>query len=147
MSRSPAGSRWSMLAYCLFVCACLLLGCLFNRSLRAETQLGPNGTRREQKAQARLKGLCRPNMPKHPDKHAGQLVIWKYKEKPIWKYEMKEKKTTATPNKSSWTILMSALSRELTGFFNPNSNLNRHWDYGLYAVTARLKFRYYTLML
>ena len=43
---------------CLFVC-------LFNRSLRVETHLGPDGTRPEQNAQARLKSLY---------KHAGQLV-------------------------------------------------------------------------
>ena len=39
--------------------------CLFNRLLRAETHLGPDGTRLEQNAQARLKSLY---------KHAGQLV-------------------------------------------------------------------------
>ena len=39
--------------------------CLFNRSLRMETHLGPDGSRLEQSAQARLKSLC---------KHAGQLV-------------------------------------------------------------------------
>ena len=39
--------------------------CLFNRSLRAETHLGPDGTRLKQNAQARLKSLY---------KHAGQLV-------------------------------------------------------------------------
>ena len=38
---------------------------MFNRSLRAETHLGPGGTRLEQNAQARLKSLY---------KHAGQLV-------------------------------------------------------------------------
>ena len=38
---------------------------LFNRSLRANTHLGPDGTRLEQNAQARLKRLC---------KHAGQLL-------------------------------------------------------------------------
>ena len=43
-----------------------LFVCLFNNwSLRAETQLGPGGTRLEQNAQARLKSLY---------KHAGQLV-------------------------------------------------------------------------
>ena len=36
-----------------------------NQSLRAEAHLGPNGTRLEQNAQARLKSLY---------KHAGQLV-------------------------------------------------------------------------
>ena len=46
----------------LFVC---LFVCLFNRSLRAETHLGPDGTGLEQNAQARLKSL---------HKHAGQLV-------------------------------------------------------------------------
>ena len=40
--------------------------CLFNRSLRAETHLGPDGTRLKQDAQARLKSLY---------KHAGQLVF------------------------------------------------------------------------
>ena len=45
-----------------FVC---LFVCLFNRSLRAETHLGPDGTRLEQNAQAMLKSLY---------KHAGQLV-------------------------------------------------------------------------
>ena len=40
--------------------------CLFNQSLRAETHLGPDGTRLEQSAQARLKSLY---------KHAGQLVM------------------------------------------------------------------------
>ena len=44
--------------YCLFVC-------LFNRSLRAETHLGPDGTRLKQNAQTRLKSQY---------KHAGQLV-------------------------------------------------------------------------
>ena len=38
---------------------------MFNRSLRAETHLGPDGTRLKQHAQARLKSL---------HKHAGQLV-------------------------------------------------------------------------
>ena len=32
----------------------LLFVCLFNRSLRAETHLGPDGPRLEQNAQARL---------------------------------------------------------------------------------------------
>ena len=39
--------------------------CLFNRSLRVETHLGPDGTRLEQNAQTRLKSLY---------KHGGQLV-------------------------------------------------------------------------
>ena len=39
--------------------------CLFNRSLRTETHLGPDGTRLKQNAQAKLKSLY---------KHAGQLV-------------------------------------------------------------------------
>ena len=47
-----------MLIFGLFVC-------LFNRSLRAETHLGPDGTRLEQNTQARRKSLY---------KHAGQLV-------------------------------------------------------------------------
>ena len=47
--------------HCLFVC-------LFNQSLRAETHLGPDGTRPERNAQARLKSLY---------KHAGQLVYEK----------------------------------------------------------------------
>ena len=42
-----------------------LFVCLFNRSLRTETHLGPDGTRLKQNAQARLKSLY---------KHAGQLV-------------------------------------------------------------------------
>ena len=46
----------------LFVC---LFVCLFNRLLRAETHLGPDGTRLKQNAQARLQSLY---------KHAGQLV-------------------------------------------------------------------------
>ena len=39
--------------------------CLFSRSLRAETHLGPDGTRLKQYAQAILESLY---------KHAGQLV-------------------------------------------------------------------------
>ena len=48
--------------------ALALFVCLFNqslRSLRAETHLGPDGTRPEQNVLARLKSLY---------KHAGQLV-------------------------------------------------------------------------
>ena len=48
------------------VTVCLFVGlfvCLFNRSLRAETHLGPDGTKLEQNAQARLESLF---------KHAGQ---------------------------------------------------------------------------
>ena len=48
--------------YSVFVC---LFVCLFNRSLRVATYLGPDGTRLEQNAQGRLKGLY---------KHAGKLV-------------------------------------------------------------------------
>ena len=33
------------------------LACKFNRSLRAETRLGPDGTRLKQNAQAKLKSL------------------------------------------------------------------------------------------
>ena len=73
---------------------------LFNRSLRAETHLGPDGTRLKQNAQAKLKA------------YISMLAIglWKSKEREtqIWKHEMKEKKTMATPNKSSWTLLISA---------------------------------------
>ena len=47
---------------CVFVC---LFVCLFNRSLSAETHLGPDETRLKQNAQARLKSLY---------KVAGQLV-------------------------------------------------------------------------
>ena len=42
-----------------------LFVCLFNRSLRAETNLGPDGTRPERNVQARLKSLY---------KHAGELI-------------------------------------------------------------------------
>ena len=45
-------------------------GLLFNRLLHAETHLGPDGTRLEQNAQARLKSLY---------KHAGQLVYGNWK--------------------------------------------------------------------
>ena len=45
-------------------CNCLFVS-MFNWSLRAETHLGPDGTRLEQNAQARLKSLY---------KLAGQLV-------------------------------------------------------------------------
>ena len=51
--------------------ACLFV-CLFNRSLRAETHLGPDGTRLKQNAQARLKRVY---------KHAGQLVYEDIKKK------------------------------------------------------------------
>ena len=90
----------------LFVC---LFVYLFNRSLRVETHLGPDGTRLKQNAQARLKSLY---------KHAGQLVYRNVKrEKQIWRYEMKGKKTMATPNKSSWTILISAFGTRERRFF------------------------------
>ena len=46
-------------------CQVCLFVCLFNRLLRAEKHLGPDGTRLKQNAQARLKSLY---------KHAGQLV-------------------------------------------------------------------------
>ena len=84
--------------------------CLFDRSCRAEAHLGPDETRLEQNAQTRLKkGLC---------KHAGQLFYENVKrEKQIWRYEIKEKKTMATPNKSSWTILMSAFGTRERIFF------------------------------
>ena len=66
---------------------------LFNRSLRAETHLGRDGTRLKQNAQARLKA------------YISMLTNWsmeikREREKQIWKHEMKEKKTMATPNKS-----------------------------------------------
>ena len=68
--------------------------CLFNWLLHAETHLGLDGTRLEQNAQAMLKSLY---------KHAGHLVVYRNvkREKQIWRYMyyMKEKKTTATPNK------------------------------------------------
>ena len=55
---------------------------MFNWSLRADTHLGPDGTRLKQNAQARLKILY---------KHAGQLVYGNVKrEKQIWRHEMKE---------------------------------------------------------
>ena len=38
-------------------------------------------------------------------------------EKQIWRYRMKEKKTMATPNKSSWTILISAFGTRERRFF------------------------------
>ena len=41
--------------------------------------------------------------------------IYVKREKQIWRYEMKEKKTMATLNKSSWTILISAFG---TSFVN-----------------------------
>ena len=66
---------------------------MFKRSLRAETHLGPDGTRLEQNAQARLKSLY---------KHAGHHWSMKIKEKRKRfedTYEMKVKKTMATPNK------------------------------------------------
>ena len=44
----------------LSILICLFI-CLFNRSLRAETHLGPDGTRLEQNAQVRLKSLGWPN--------------------------------------------------------------------------------------
>ena len=52
-------NKWSKSQIHLFVV------CLFNRSLPAETHLGPDGTRPERNAQTRLKSLYR---------HAGQLV-------------------------------------------------------------------------
>ena len=58
-----------------------------------ETHLGPDGTRLKRNAQARLKSLY---------KHAGQLVYYGKRERNRFEdKEMKEKKTTATPNKSS----------------------------------------------
>ena len=54
------------------------------------------------------------------------LAEWSLKierKKRIWSQEIKEKKTTATPNKSSWTILLSAFGHEKGGF---SSNLNCH---------------------
>ena len=51
--------------YLCFGLWCVSFVCLFNRSLRAEIHLGPDGTRPEQNAQSRLKSLY---------KHAGQLV-------------------------------------------------------------------------
>ena len=80
---------------CLFVC---LFVCLTGRSVRRHTWvlMGPDSNKM---LQARLKRLY---------KHAGQLVYGNVREREqIWRQEMKEKKTTATPNKSSWTILMS----------------------------------------
>ena len=91
----------------MFVC---LFVCLFNRLLRAETHLGADGTRLKQNAQARPKSLY---------KHAGQLV---YENIKIWRYEMKEKRTTATPNKSSWTILLSAFCDKRKEILYPISN-------------------------
>ena len=52
---------YGLFFWCLEVC---LFVCLFNRLLRAETHLGPDGTRLKRNAQARLQSL----------KHAGQLV-------------------------------------------------------------------------
>ena len=77
---------------CLFIC-------LTSRSVRRQTWvLTPDGTRLEQNAQARLKSLY---------KHAGQLVYGYVKrEKQTWRYEMKEKKTMATPNKSFQTNVL-----------------------------------------
>ena len=53
-SEEEDGSLWRSLSP--IVCATDYV-CLFNRSLRAETHLGPDGTRLEQNAQARLKSL------------------------------------------------------------------------------------------
>ena len=87
---------------------CVLFVCLSGRYVR-ETHLDPDRTRLKQNSRARLKSLY---------KHAGQLVYGNVKrENQIWRYkEMKEKKTTATPNKSSWTILMSAFGTRERSF-------------------------------
>ncbi len=82
-------SCFIMFVICLFVC-------LFTRSLRSETHLDPDGTRLEQNAhaQARLYTLYQP---------CGHRNI---RQKRI---KVKEKrKTMATHNKSSQTILLSA---------------------------------------
>ena len=70
---------------CLFVC---LFVCLFNRSLRAETHLGPDGTRPEQNAQARLKSLY---------KHAGQLVYENVKRETDLIEDMRRRKRRPRP--------------------------------------------------
>ena len=70
-----------------FVC---LFVCLFNRSLRTETHLGPDGTRLKRNVQARLKSLykaCWPiglgNVKRETDlkirdegKEGGGVMIW-----------------------------------------------------------------------
>ena len=64
-----------------------LFVCLFNRSLRAETHLGPYGTRPERNAQARLKSLF---------KHAGQLVYENVKTETDLKIRDEGKLTSGT---------------------------------------------------
>ena len=91
--------------------------CLFNRLLRAETHLGPDGTRLKQNAQARLKSLY---------KHAGRLV-YENVEKLRNRYEdirwRKRRPCTASPNKSSWTILLSAFGTRERRFFTQSQEL------------------------
>ena len=95
---------------CLFVC---LIVCLFVYPVAPsrDTHLGPDGLK--QNAQARLKSLY---------KHAGQFVYGNVKrEKQIWRSEMKEKKTMATPKQSISTILRSVCVKGLPYIFHRGS--------------------------
>ena len=114
---------WAKLNHIKFAVVHARLICLLNRLLHSETHLGADRTRLEQNAQARLKSLY---------KHAGQMVYGNAKrEKQIWRYEIKEKKTMATQKKSSRTILMSVFNlgqrKEIS--WDSLSNLNCHWGF------------------
>ena len=121
--KDPIGLSWAILGIYVFSMICVsktcyfnlfffFFFCLFKWSLRAGTHLGPDGTRLEQNAQARLKKPIWAYWP---------IGLWKCKEREtdliIWGYEMKEKKTMATSIKSSWTILISALRTRERRFF------------------------------
>ena len=91
-----------MVSVCLFVC-------LTGRSVRRHTWvlMGSNSN----KMLKPLKSLY---------KYAGQLVYGselKRERNRFDRYEMKEKKTMDTPNKSSWTILISAFGTRERRFF------------------------------
>ena len=89
-----------------------------NRSLRAERHLGPYGTRLNKMLEPGFESLY---------KHAGQ-VVYRNKEKQIRRQEMKEKKTMATSNKSSLTILLSAFgTRERRFLIQSQIGLNSVW--------------------
>ena len=59
------------------------------------------------------------------------------REKQIWGYEMKEKKTMATSNKSSWTILISAFRTRERRFFIQSQLPLRLNLYAVWNVLAK----------
>ena len=89
---------------CLFVC---LFVCLTGLSVQrhAWVLLGPD-----------LNKMLKPGY-KSLYKHADWMSMKLKRKKQIWNQEIQEKKTTATPNKSSWTILLLAFWTRERRFF------------------------------